>query len=340
MKNLLVSAGSTLGTITDSSDMLDNAKLGDKVIACISSNGKVVTATANYKADYRGQAIQFVQGRGPGMNPKLGLKLNPFKLSYTINPYVAAVAKVVKWGYSVGVNATSSIILATDITANVGSIIGVRIVSMELQKPAYTLGVPFNQVETQITATDTPLTIQTRLKAKLDVLFAKLGHGLTATATNSTLYYGFDFTADAGYSFTVMGYGTAENTKVAVTTKMVFSEGAATDMMELEKTMATRDGYNASFHSNEELYTEESEVVTGATYDICIIESEMDPQYEIFQDHANMLVRQWIIMPTGGVIGTPQSFSGTTTVTGVARVPGTGIYLIADILDAVKAANK
>jgi len=339
MKNLLVSAGSTLGTITDSSDMLDNAKLGDKVIACISSNGKVVTPTANFKADYRGQAIQFVQGRGLGMNPKLGLKLNPFKLSYLVNPYVAAVAKVVKLGYAVGVNATSSIILAADVTANVGRIIGVRIISMELQKPAYTLGIPFDQVETQVKIGDTPLTIQTRLKAKLDILFAKLGHGLAATTTNATVYYGFDFTAEAGYNFTVAGYGLAETAKVANTTKVVFPEGASADMLALEKRMASRDGYNASYHSDQELYTEEWEVVDGATYDICIIESVMDPAYEIFQDHANMLVRQWIIMPSGGVIGTPE-VPATDLLPKVARVAGTGIYLIADILDAVKAANK
>ena len=338
MKNLLVSAGATLGTITDSSDMLDNAKLGDQVIACISSNGKAVTATAA-KADRRGQAIQFVQGRGLGMNPHLGLLLNPFKLSYTITPYKAAVAKIVKLGYAAGVNATSSIILAADVTANVNRLIGVRITPMNIPRASYQLGVPYYSVDVQIKSGDTPATVQTRLKTKLDKLFLTLGNGLAVTSTNSTVYYGFDFTANAGFNFTVSGSYLAEMAPVATTTKVVFSNGAAADMIRIENEHSTRDGNNLSFHSDEILYTEESEIVSGATYDTCIIDTVMDPQYEIFQDHINMLKRQWIIMPTGGAVGTPE-VPATDLLPKVARIPGTGIYLIADILDAVIAANK
>ena len=336
MKNLLVSAGSTLGTITDSSDMLDNAKLGDKVIACISTNGKVVTATANTKADYKGQAIQFVQGRGLGMNPHLGLKLNPFKLSYVVTPYKPAVAKVVKLGYAVGVNATSSFILAADLVVN--KIIGIRITSMMLPKMSYQEGVPFYSVDTQVRSSDTVATIQAKLKVKLDKLFLTLGNGLAVTTTNSTVYYGFDFTANPGFNFTVSGSGLAEFALVANTTKVVFAVGAAADLIAVEDRMSTRDGNNLSFHSNEILYSEESEITAGATYDVCIIESAMEPAYEIFQDHANMLVRQWIIMPSGGVIGTPE-VPATDLLPKVPRVPGTGIYLISDILDAVIKAN-
>lgn len=339
MKNLLVSAGSTLGTITDSSDMLDNAKLGDKVIACISSNGKAVTYLANVKADYRGQGIQFVQGRGLGMNPHLGLILNPFKLSYTVKPYVAAVAKVVKLGYAAGVNATSSIILAADITANVGKLIGVRITTMNVPEASYREGIAYWTAETQIKASDTPATVQTRLKAKLDALFVTIGYGLAVTSTNSTVYYGFDFTANPGCNFTVSGSYLAEFAKVAVTTKVVFAIGAAADLIDFENKMSTRDGNNLSFHSNQILYSEESEITVGATYDMCCIETVTDPAYEIFQDHANMLKRQYIVMPTGGAIGTPE-VPATDLLPKVARAAGTGIYLIADILDSVIAANK
>ena len=349
MKNLLISATGVLSPdFANTADMLTASKLGDKELACVSSNGKAIvwnatTLTAdNAKADYRGQTFQFIQGRGAGMNPHLGIVINPFNFSYTIKPYVAKVAKVVKMGYSVGLNTTSSIILAADcVAANIGRIVGIRVTLMNFPKLAYSQEVPYYEVSTQIKANDTVALVLARLKTKLDVLFAKLGNSLSVSSpTNSTVYYGFDFTAAAGFNFTVKGMGLAENAIVAVTTAVVLGTGLGSDQILLETEMTTRDGNNASFHSDQQLYTEESEIVAAEEYDVCIIETVMDPQYEIFQDHINMAKRQWILVPKGGTIGTAEAIAGTETVTRTVRVAGTGIYQIADILDSIKAANR
>jgi len=327
MKNVIVSAAHTaMGTISTTADINDASKLGLGVISLLSSNGKVIAVDANTKAENANQMIYFVQGKGAGNSTKLGLKLNPFKLAYSVTTAVAAVQKVVALGYN-GASGmtTANIVTAAQlaIATNVGKLAGVRVVLMGMPKTPYTQGVPFEQVDTQIVAGDTMLTVQTRLKAKLDKLALKIGNGFAVTSTNSsTNYYGFSFTADAGFNFTVIGSGLAELAKVATVTAVGFPKGAGKDILEAEKTAATRDGYNASFHSNAELYVEPFDAVAGTSYDVIIINSAAAPQYELFQDHGGMLVEQWIAVPTGG-----------HATTGV-------VALITAILDKIIADNR
>lgn len=324
MKNVIVSKANTaMGTIATSADINDATKLGDGVISLISSNGKVISVSANTKAEHKDQMIQFVQGKGAGNSPKLGLMLNPFNLSYSVTEAVAGVQKVVALGYNTGGSMTTqSFITAAQLTNNVGRLVGVKVVLMDIPKGIYKQGMPFEQVETQVLTGDTVATIQTRLKAKLDVLAAKIGNGFAVTNTNSSTYYGFSFTANAGFNFTVIGSGLAELSKVATITSVGFPKGAGVDILALEKTAATRSGYNASYHSNAELYVEPFDAVVGTSYDVIIVKSAAQPQYEIFQDHGGMLVEQWIAVPTGG-----------TADTGV-------VDLITAILDKIIADNR